>query len=61
MATRRASDQQPSLSEVTHGFLRVTKMGRTAYWKRPGDALAWAALGDANRGAFLALQSAVSN
>jgi len=35
-------------------------MGRTAYWKGEGDPLASAALGDANRGAFLALQSAVS-
>ena len=35
-------------------------MGRSAYWKVTGDELASAALGDANRGAFLALQSAVS-
>ena len=35
-------------------------MGRTAYWKGGGDPLASIALGDANRGAFLALQSAVS-
>jgi hypothetical protein len=61
MTSRRTSDEHPSLSEVRNGSLRLTKMGRTAYWKRPGEALAWAALGDANRGAFLALQSAVSN
>jgi hypothetical protein len=36
-------------------------MGRTAYWNAPGKPVAWMALGDANRGAFLALQSAVSN
>jgi len=35
-------------------------MGRSAYWKAAWDELASAALGDANRGAFLALQSAVS-
>ena len=35
-------------------------MGRSAYWKAVGDSLASFALGDANRGAFLALQSAVS-
>src|SRR4051812_50193295 len=35
-------------------------MGRSAYWKAQGDSLASNALGDANRGAFLALQSAVS-
>jgi 4-hydroxy-3-methylbut-2-enyl diphosphate reductase len=35
-------------------------MGRSAYWKAGSDSLASAALGDANRGAFLALQSAVS-
>ena len=35
-------------------------MGRSAYWKRRYDSLASFALGDANRGAFLALQSAVS-
>src|SRR6476660_8729261 len=35
-------------------------MGRSAYWKGDGDSLASIALGDANRGAFLALQSAVS-
>ncbi len=34
-----------------------TKMGRSAYWKAGSDSLASAALGDANRGAFLALQS----
>jgi len=36
------------------------KMGRSAYWKGLADSLASTALGDANRGAFLALQSAVS-
>jgi 4-hydroxy-3-methylbut-2-enyl diphosphate reductase len=35
-------------------------MGRSAYWKGGYDSLASSALGDANRGAFLALQSAVS-
>jgi len=35
-------------------------MGRTAYWNARTDSLASTALGDANRGAFLALQSAVS-
>ena len=40
--------------------VRVPKMGRSAYWKAKGDSLASNALGDANRGAFLALQSAVS-
>ena len=40
--------------------LPVPKMGRSAYWKGPADSLASIALGDANRGAFLALQSAVS-
>jgi hypothetical protein len=35
-------------------------MGRTAYWKGLAEELVSAALGDANRGAFLALQSAVS-
>src|SRR2546423_2113809 len=35
-------------------------MGRSAYWKGLADSLASFALGDANRGAFLALQSAVS-
>ena len=35
-------------------------MGRSAYWKAGSDSLASNALGDANRGAFLALQSAVS-
>src|SRR5881396_1538350 len=35
-------------------------MGRSAYWKAGVDSLASNALGDANRGAFLALQSAVS-
>jgi hypothetical protein len=49
------------LSVGTIGLLRLAKMGRTAYWKERGEAVAWAALGDANRGAFLALQSAVSN
>ena len=38
----------------------VPKMGRSAYWKGNGDSLSSIALGDANRGAFLALQSAVS-
>jgi len=57
----RAAARFPSLSRATFGLLRLAKMGRTAYWKQEGDALAWAALGDANRGAFLALQSAVSN
>src|SRR6266516_1140522 len=47
-------------SVVRTRFLRLTKMGRTAYWKDPVDSLVSAALGDANRGAFLALQSAVS-
>jgi hypothetical protein len=36
-------------------------MGRTAYWNAAVEPVAWFALGDANRGAFLALQSAVSN
>jgi hypothetical protein len=36
-------------------------MGRTAYWNAADDSIAWLALGDANRGAFLALLSAVSN
>jgi hypothetical protein len=35
-------------------------MGRSAYWNGGGDELASMALGDANRGAFLALHSAVS-
>src|SRR5204863_7500112 len=35
-------------------------MGRSAYWKGNPDSLASFALGDANRGAFLALHSAVS-
>jgi len=35
-------------------------MGRSAYWKRAVVPVASIALGDANRGAFLALQSAVS-
>jgi len=35
-------------------------MGRSAYWKAEPDSLASIALGDANRAAFLALQSAVS-
>jgi 4-hydroxy-3-methylbut-2-enyl diphosphate reductase len=35
-------------------------MGRSAYWNATFDSLASIALGDANRGAFLALQSAVS-
>jgi len=35
-------------------------MGRSAYWNGPYDSIASFALGDANRGAFLALQSAVS-
>jgi 4-hydroxy-3-methylbut-2-enyl diphosphate reductase len=35
-------------------------MGRSAYWNATYDSLASIALGDANRGAFLALQSAVS-
>src|SRR5947209_12115561 len=35
-------------------------MGRSAYWNAGSDSLASLALGDANRGAFLALQSAVS-
>src|SRR3954469_14134335 len=35
-------------------------MGRSAYWKAELDSLGSIALGDANRGAFLALQSAVS-
>jgi hypothetical protein len=35
-------------------------MGRSAYWKADLDSLWSIALGDANRGAFLALQSAVS-
>src|SRR5437588_11782156 len=35
-------------------------MGRSAYWKADCEPLASFALGDANRGAFLALQSAVS-
>jgi len=38
----------------------VPKMGRSAYWKADLDSLWSIALGDANRGAFLALQSAVS-
>jgi len=38
----------------------VPKMGRSAYWKGNPDSLASFALGDANRGAFLALHSAVS-
>jgi hypothetical protein len=38
----------------------LVKMGRSAYWNAGSDSLASAALGDANRGAFLALQSAVS-
>ena len=38
----------------------VPKMGRSAYWKGDPDSLASFALGDANRGAFLALHSAVS-
>jgi hypothetical protein len=50
-----------SFSVATMAFLRLVKMGRTAYWKRSCEQLAWTALGDANRGAFLALQSAVSN
>jgi hypothetical protein len=36
-------------------------MGRTAYWNAADEPVAWTALGDANRGAFLALLSAVSN
>jgi hypothetical protein len=32
-------------------------MGRSAYWKEGFDPLASIPLGDANRGAFLALQS----
>src|SRR5437588_9795485 len=35
-------------------------MGRSAYWNGREDSVASSALGDANRGAFLALQSAVS-
>jgi hypothetical protein len=35
-------------------------MGRSAYWNGREDSVASFALGDANRGAFLALQSAVS-
>jgi 4-hydroxy-3-methylbut-2-en-1-yl diphosphate reductase len=35
-------------------------MGRSAYWNATYDSLASISLGDANRGAFLALQSAVS-
>src|SRR2546426_3493766 len=35
-------------------------MGRSAYWKASYNSLASSSLGDANRGAFLALQSAVS-
>jgi 4-hydroxy-3-methylbut-2-en-1-yl diphosphate reductase len=35
-------------------------MGRSAYWKAAPESVASIALGDANRGAFLALQSAVS-
>jgi len=35
-------------------------MGRSAYWKAGSYSVASLALGDANRGAFLALQSAVS-
>src|SRR5258705_8217362 len=35
-------------------------MGRSAYWKGQWDPLASIPLGDANGGAFLALQSAVS-
>jgi len=38
----------------------VPKMGRSAYWKGILDSLASCPLGDANRGAFLALHSAVS-
>src|SRR2546426_11891990 len=41
-------------------LLQVPKMGRSAYWKASYNSLASFALGDANRGAFLALQSAVS-
>src|SRR5947208_14980579 len=41
-------------------LLPLPKMGRSAYWKGLADSLASFALGDANRGAFLALQSAVS-
>src|SRR5262249_2648812 len=47
-------------SRVRSTLLRVSKMGRTAYWKGEAHSLASNALGDANRGAFLALQSAVS-
>jgi hypothetical protein len=41
-------------------LLQLRKMGRSAYWKAEADSLASLPLGDANRGAFLALQSAVS-
>jgi hypothetical protein len=40
--------------------VRVPKMGRSAYWNGTLDSLSSNALGDANRGAFLALHSAVS-
>jgi hypothetical protein len=56
--TERESDL---FSVVTIALLRLVKMGRTAYWKALSEQIAWSALGDANRGAFLALQSAVSN
>ena len=36
-------------------------MGHTAYWREEHGSLAWAALGDANRGGFLATDTAVSN
>jgi hypothetical protein len=49
-----------AVSELSAGgaaLLRIPKIGRSAYWKAGSDSLASAALGDANRGAFLALQS----
>src|SRR2546423_11701192 len=51
---------EPAFSVALAALLPLPKMGRSAYWKGPADSLASFALGDANRGAFLALQSAVS-
>jgi len=59
-STRTKRPSSARFSRVRTDFLRLSKMGRTAYWKGEADSLASRPLGDANRGAFLALQSAVS-
>src|SRR2546421_6893793 len=56
----RPRGSRARFSAARSPVLPLPKMGRSAYWKPGSDSLASAALGDANRGAFLALQSAVS-